>query len=363
MLRTREVGFRRIANGPSRRTTAARLYPEVSFAAPVAALMRVGVIGVGAMGQNHARVYSEIADLVGIADPDVKAGGPVSNRFNVSYYTDPTHLLREELDAVSVCVPTQLHAKVALEAIQAGVPLLVEKPLATTVAEANRIVDAAKRAGLTLAVGHIERHNPATAVVKRQVEEGQYGDLVTATTRRVSSFPGRVRDVGVVMDLGVHDIDILRYIIGSPVESVFALGGRKIHEQFEDHANVLLRFRNGVNGFVEVNWLTPMKVRKLALTCLKNFVEVDYIEQSVTVSSSTLGPLDPFNLYQIPLEHHTQKIHVRKEEPLKRELQDFLEAVQHKRPPLVTGEDAAETLRVAIAATESHRTGKLVQLL
>jgi UDP-N-acetylglucosamine 3-dehydrogenase len=325
--------------------------------------MRVGVIGVGAMGQNHARVYSEIADLVGIADPDVKTGGTVSNRFNVSYYTDPKDLLREQLDAVSVCVPTEHHAKVALDVIRAGVPLLIEKPLATTVAEANRIVDEARGAGLTLAVGHIERHNPATAAVKRQLDEGQYGDLVTATTRRVSSFPGRVRDVGVVMDLGVHDIDILRYLVGSPVESVFALGGRKIHEEFEDHANVLLRFGNGVDGFIEVNWLTPMKVRRLALTCLKNFVEVDYIEQSVTVSSSTVGPLDPFNLYQIPLEHHTQKIHVRKEEPLKRELLDFLGAIEHKRPPLVTGQDAAETIRVAVAATESHRTGKVVRLL
>jgi UDP-N-acetylglucosamine 3-dehydrogenase len=324
--------------------------------------MRVGVIGVGSMGQNHVRVYSEIADLVGIADPDVKTGGTVSNRFNVSYYTDPKHLLREQLDAVSVCVPTEHHAKVALEVIKAGVPLLIEKPLATTVAEANRIVEAARGAGLTLAAGHIERHNPATAVVKRQLEGGQYGDLVTATTRRVSSFPGRVRDVGVVMDLGVHDIDILRYLVGSPVESVFALGGRKLHEAFEDHANVLLRFGNGVDGFVEVNWLTPMKVRRLALTCLKNFVEVDYIEQSVTVSSSTVGPLDPFNLYQIPLEHHTQKIHVRKEEPLKRELLDFLDAIEHKRPPLVTGEDAAETIRVALAATESHRTGRVVRL-
>jgi len=172
----------------------------------------------------------------------------------------------------------------------------------------------------------------------------------------------RVRDVGVVMDLGVHEIDILRYLVGAPVESVFALGGRKIHAAFEDHANILLRFQNGVHGFVEVNWLTPMKVRQLALTCLKNFVEVDYTEQSVTVSSSTLGPLDPFNLYQIPLEHHTQKIHVRKEEPLKRELEDFLDAVKHKRPPLVSGEDALETLKVAIAATDSHRTGKLVPL-
>src|SRR6266480_336876 len=310
------------------------------FAVSVAALMRVGVIGVGSMGQNHVRVYSEIADVVGIADPDVKAGGVVSNRFNVSYYTDSTHLLKEELDAVSVCVPTEHHAKVALDVIRAGIPVLVEKPLAATVEEAKRIVDAAKKAGVTLAVGHIERHNPAIAAVKRHVQEGQYGDLVTAAARRVSSFPGRVRDIGVVMDLGVHEIDVLRYLVGAPVESVFALGGRKLHGNFEDHANVLLRFHNGVHGFVEVNWT----------------------EQSVTVSSSTLGPLDPFNLYQIPLEHHQQKIHVRKEEPLRRELEDFLHSIQEKRPPLVSGEDAVETLRVAIAATESHRTGKLVQL-
>jgi len=280
--------------------------------------MRVGVIGVGSMGQNHVRVYSEIAEIVGIADPDVKAGGLVSNRFNVSYFTSPVDLLKEELDAVSVCVPTEHHAKVALDVIRAGVPLLVEKPLAATIAEASKVVDAAESAGVTLAVGHIERHNPAIAAVKRHLQEGQYGDLVTATARRVSSFPGRVRDIGVVMDLGVHEIDVLRFLVGSPVESVFALGGRKLHGNFEDHANVLLRFQNGVHGFVEVNWLTPMKVRRLALTCLKNFVEVDYTEQSVTVSSSTLGPLDPFNLYQIPLEHHQQKIHVRKEEPLRR---------------------------------------------
>lgn len=327
-----------------------------------AVAMKVGVIGVGAMGQNHARVLSEVADLVGIADPDVKAGGAVSNRFNVSFFTDYQGLLKEELDAVTVCVPTELHGKVALDVIAAGVPVLVEKPLAGTVSEGERIVQAAEAAGVALAVGHIERHNPTIGVVKRHLDEGQYGDLVTATARRVSSFPGRVRDVGVVMDLGVHDIDILRYLVDAPVESVFALGGRKVHERFEDHANVLLRFQNGVHGFVEVNWLTPMKVRRLALTCLKNFVEVDYTDQSITVSSSTLGPLDLYNLYQIPLEHHTQKIHVRKEEPLKRELEDFLDAVKRKRDPLVPGRDALETLRVAEAANESHRKGKLVQL-
>jgi len=340
--------------------SAARVYIPTGDSSRVA--MKVGVIGVGAMGQNHARVYSEIAELTGIADPDLRAAGVVANRFNVSMFADYRELLKEGPDAVSVCVPTHLHRAVALDVIGSGVDLLVEKPLAGSVEEAQAIVDAADRAERTLAVGHIERHNPAIAVVKRHLAEGQYGDLVTITSRRVSSLPGRVRDVGVVMDLGVHDLDILRHLVASPVESVFALGGRKLHERFEDHANILLRFQDGVQGFIEVNWLTPMKVRRLALTCLKNFVEVDYTDQTITVSSSTLGPLDPFNLYQIPLEHHTQHIHVRKEEPLKRELRDFLEAAKGGRPPLVTGPDAVETMRVAEAAMESHRTGGLVRI-
>src|SRR5438477_5560910 len=119
------------------------------FAVSVAALMRVGVIGVGSMGQNHVRVYSEIAEIVGIADPDVKAGGIVSNRFNVSYFTSAADLLKEELDAVSVCVPTEHHAKVALDVIKAGIPLVVEKPLAASAEEASKVVDAAKSAGVT----------------------------------------------------------------------------------------------------------------------------------------------------------------------------------------------------------------------
>ena len=339
---------------------AVHLYPLPPFAPCVAT--RVGVIGVGSMGQNHVRVYSEIADLVGVADPDPKIAGPILNRFNVSFFPDYHGLLKEDVDAVSVCVPTEHHTKVALDVIRAGLHLLVEKPLASSVRDARRIVEAAKEAGVTLAVGHVERHNPVVRLVKRQLEGNALGELIAASTRRVSSFPARVRDVGVIMDLGVHDIDILRYLVASPVETVYALSGRRIHEKFEDHANVLLRFANGVHGFVEVNWLTPMKVRRLSLTCLESFVEVDYQEQSLTVSSSTVGQLDPFNLYQTPLEHHTQRVHVRKEEPLKLELLDFLTAARDKRAPLVSGEDAVETLRVAEAAMESHRKGRVVQL-
>ncbi|HYM39100.1 MAG TPA: Gfo/Idh/MocA family oxidoreductase [Thermoplasmata archaeon] len=325
--------------------------------------MKVGVIGVGSMGQNHARVYAEIADLMGIADPDVKAGGALLERLPVrNYFPDYRSLLKEDVDAVSICVPTGLHAKIALDTIRAGVNLLVEKPLAPTVAAAKKIVEAADRAGVTLAVGHVERHNPAIALVKRQLEAGDYGNLITVSARRVSSFPTRVRDIGVILDLGVHDIDVMRYLVDSPVRDVFALSGRRLHERFEDHANILLRFEDGVHGFLEVNWLTPTKVRHLALTCQKSFVEVDYTDQSVTVSSSTLGELDSFNLYQIPLENHVRRIHVRKEEPLRRELVDFLAAAKAHRAPLVTGQDAIETLRVVEAAMLSHRLRRAVAL-
>ena len=325
--------------------------------------LKVGVIGVGSMGQNHARVYSEIAELVGIADPDVKAGAALLDRLPVkSYFPDYRSLLKEDIDAVSICVPTSLHAKIALDAIAAGVDVLVEKPLAPTVAVAKKIAVAADRAGVTLAVGHIERHNPAIALVKRQLDAGDFGNLITISARRVSSFPTRVRDIGVILDLGVHDIDVMRYLVGSRVESVFALSGRRLHERFEDHANLLLSFADGVHGFIEVNWLTPTKVRRLALTCQESFVEVDYTDQSVTVNSSTLGPLDSFNLYQIPLETHTRRIHVRKEEPLRRELVDFLAAAKANRPPLVTGWDAIETLRVVEAAIVSHHVRQAINL-
>jgi len=300
--------------------------------------VKVGVIGVGSMGQNHARVYSEIADLVGVADPDMKAGGAIANRFSVSYFPDHRALLKEKIDAVSICVPTKLHYKIGMDAIAAGKHLLVEKPIC----------------------GHIERHNPVVDSAKRHLEGGTWGDLITAGARRVSNFPDRIRDVGVIMDLAIHDVDVLRYLVGSPVSTVFAIGGRQRHEAFEDHATIVLSFENGVNGYVEANWLTPMKVRKLGLTCLKNFVELDYTAQTLTISSSTLGPLDPANLFQVPLDFDIRHVNLRKEEPLKRELADFLRAVKERGSPLVSGADAVETLRVVQAAVESQRSGKVV---
>ncbi|TLZ50454.1 MAG: Gfo/Idh/MocA family oxidoreductase [Methanobacteriota archaeon] len=310
--------------------------------------MRVGVVGVGSMGQNHARVYSEIGQLVGVVDADAAVGQRVATRTKSKYCATVDELVEAGVEAASVAVPTNLHRKVAEELIDAGVHVLVEKPLASTVGEAQKLVRRAEDAGVVLA--------------KQALRAGEFGDLVTASARRVSSFPDRIRDVGVIMDLGIHDVDVLRFIVGTPVESVYASGGRRVHKTFEDHATILMNFGNGVTGFVEVSWLTPMRVRKFALTCSKNFVEVDYTEQSVLISSSTLERYDPSDLYRVSFHYDTRQVAVQKEEPLKRELQDFLAAVEGKRPPLVTGEDAIQTLRVCEAAVRSQREKKLVFL-
>jgi len=321
--------------------------------------MRVGVIGVGSMGQAHVRVFSEIADLVGIADPNHEVGMAVANRFSTSYFPEHRSLLGENLDAVSICAPTHLHFRIASDAVAAGISVLVEKPMCDNVRDARRLTEAARKEGITLAVGHIERHNPVVDHAKQSLEAGEYGALITLSARRVSSFPDRIRDVGVLQDLGIHEFSVLQHLVGAPVKSVFAVGGQEKHAAFEDHATVLLQYGNGVTGVVEVNWLTPMKVRRLALTCSKNFVELDYQAQSVTISSAALLAYDPANLYQAPFEYDVRQVLLKKEEPLRRELLDLLDAIKRGRDPKVTGEEACETLSVVDAAIRSHRSGKV----
>lgn len=324
--------------------------------------MRVGVIGVGSMGQNHARVYSDVAELVGVCDKDAQTGKAVAQRFGTSYYASPRALLSLDLDAVSIATPTSTHLDIAREAIEAGVPAIVEKPFTGDVEEARELTRLARDQGVLLAAGMIERHNPVVAYAHKAVQEDAYGKVITVSSRRVSSFPTRVRDLGVLMDLGTHDIDIMRYLLNTDVVQVYSEVGRERHDVFEDRAIALLTFASGVSGVVEVNWLTPMKVRRLALTCSNNFVEVDYIEQALEISSSTLKDYEPSDLFRAPFEYDVRRVALEKEEPLKREIEDFLRAVEGRGTPLIDGEEAVETLKVVTAATESHRRGVPVEV-
>lgn len=325
--------------------------------------MKTGIIGVGSMGKNHARVNSEMGVLAGIADSEQAAAKPLTERFGVEYFSDYRDMLSSDIDAVTVATPTVTHYQIAMDAIQAGKHVLVEKPICSTLEESENLVRAAEDAGIILAVGQIERHNPVVKFARESIEQGAFGDIVSISARRVSSFPGRIRDVGVLLDLGIHDIDVIRYLTQSSVKSVYALGGKCQNDQFEDHANILMEFDSGILGFVEVNWLTPMKVRKLSITGLENYVELDYITQSAEVSSSQVsGKIDSANLYHLPIEYDIRHVSLKKQEPLRNEHEDFIRSIKTNTQPLISGRDGMETLRVCEAALESIREGKRIRL-
>jgi len=326
-------------------------------------MLKIGVIGVGSMGKNHARVCFEIenVELIGMADSDKVMAKKIAERFDTKAFFDHTEML-SEIDAAIVATPTVTHHKIAMDLLHNGKHVLVEKPICDSVGKAKNLVKESEKEGLVLAVGHIERHNPAVTFVKDEISNKSFGELITLTSKRVSNLPGRIKDVGVIFDFGVHDIDVMRYLAGE-VESVYARAGKFNKAiQYEDHANIVLNFENGICGIVEVNWLTPMKIRRLFLTCSKNFVEADYINQTVTISSSSFKQIDDVDLYRVPIEFNINQVALEKREPLKNEIEDFVYAIEHNTQSLATGEDGVMSLKIADAASDSYRSGGVIKL-
>ena len=327
-------------------------------------MIKIGVIGTGSIGKNHVRVCSDINNiqLSGVVDTDKKTAKTVAEKFNTKMYGDYNELL-PNVDAVIIATPTATHYDITMDALAAGKHVLVEKPICDSVQKAEELVKKAKKEDLILAVGHIERHNPAVRFAKESINTKKLGELISLTSKRVSNFPGRIRDIGVIFDFGIHDIDVMRYLAGE-VTSVYARAGNfNKSTTYEDHANIILNFENGICGVVEVNWLTPVKIRKLFLTCSEYFVEVDYIDQSVTMSSSSFKEIDKMNLFNVPIQYNINNVSLEKREPLRNEIVDFIQAVEHHAKPLVTGEDGLLALKIADAATFSYKTGKEVKIL
>jgi len=326
-------------------------------------MLKIGVIGTGSMGKNHARVCSELekVELIGIADVDKVTAKKVAERFGTKSFFDYKEII-PQIDAAIIATPTFTHHKIAMDLIDNGKHVLVEKPICDSIEKAEELVKKARKEDIVLAVGHIERHNPAVKFVKDALDKKRFGELITIASKRVSKFYGRIKDVGVILDVGIHDIDIMRFLAGE-VKSVYARAGRfNDNISHEDHANIILGFENEVNGVVEVNWLTPMKIRKLFLTCSENFVEADYIDQSVTISSSSFRQIDEMDLFHIPIQYDVNQVALEKREPLKNEIEDFVNAIENNKKPLATGEDGSIALKIAEAAIESYKKGEVVKL-
>lgn len=324
----------------------------------IKAPLRAAVIGVGAMGQHHARVYTDLeaVELVAVADPDEQARAPLARRYGLRAYADYREMLdRERPDLVSVAVPTALHSAVAEEVIGRGISLLIEKPIAASVEEGRRIIDLARTAGVHLGIGHIERFNPAVIALKQHLDQGELGRIFQISVRRISPFPSRIMDVGVVIDLATHDLDILYYLTGSEVQRVSAEIGRQLHTRHEDLLCALLRFQNGVIGLLHINWLSPTKIRELVVNGEGGMFVVDYLIQELTLYKNRQGgqAWETLRLFTSVSEGDMIRYHIARQEPLRLELEAFVRSVLCDQPFPVSGEDGLRALALAQRILES----------
>lgn len=330
--------------------------------------LRVAVIGVGAMGHNHARVYADLPDatLVGVADADETPLSDTARRYHCKAYEDYRRLLDEQKpDAVTVAVPTMDHLAVGLECIARGIHLLIEKPIAYTVAEGEQLVTAATDAGVKLMVGHIERFNPAVAALKLALGSRELGRVFQVDARRQGPFPARVKDVGVVIDLAVHDLDVMRFISDAEIVRVYAETERRIHSTHEDLLTGLVRLEDNTVGTLAINWLTPTKIRELHVVGERGMFRVDYLTQDLYFYENATTPVGdwPFRMLRGVSEGRMIRHVVAKKEPLRAELEAFLAALRNEIPVAVTGQDGLRVLELAQAIVTSGREHRVVEVV
>ena len=314
--------------------------------------MNVGVIGVGNMGKHHARNYSELAgvNLIAVADLDTKCGQEIAAKFKCKHYSDYQEMLKKEkLDLVTIAVPSKLHKKVALDCINAGLHILIEKPIALNVKDAKEIVARAKQKNIKFTVGHIERFNPSVLKLKEMIEKGKLGEITSISTYRIGPMPEQIRDANVVVDIGVHDIDLMNWFYGKMPTEIRAGGGNALNKGRQDYVDIFLKYGNKT-GVAKANWITPIKVRKMTVSGTKAYAELNFITQELSVYESNVSMnYDDFGEFVIKFgEPKDQKIiAVDNVEPLKAQIKSFIKAIKENGRPAVTAREAIDALDIA----------------
>ncbi|NIV13496.1 MAG: Gfo/Idh/MocA family oxidoreductase [Aliifodinibius sp.] len=327
-------------------------------------MTRVAVVGVGSMGKNHVRVYSEIpeVELVGIADANLEQAEKIGGSYYLPYFDDYIEMIeRVKPDAVSIVVPTSLHYQVAKDILELGCHVLIEKPIASNSQEADELVSLANRLGLKLMVGHIERFNPAIVELKRRLENNELGKIFQVHARRLGPFPIRIQDVGVIMDLAPHDLDIMRYLTGCDVVRLHSETNRILHETCDDLFAGLLKFEDGVLGVLEINWLTPTKIRELCVTGERGMFQVNYLTQDLYFFENAEMNGDSWSTLSLlrgVSEGMVIKYPIKKKEPLRVELETFLSIIQGDSLQYENGRDAQIAIELVAALTEAAKSGQ-----
>ncbi len=309
--------------------------------------LRVGVVGVGSLGQWHARIYSELpqTQLCGVYDADPDQARAIAERYHTRVFETP-QALAEAVDAASIAVPTHLHRQVALPFIRRGIHLLIEKPLAASLEEAEHLVAESERAGIVLQVGHVERFNPVMTYLESNLDQPRFIEAL-----RLAPFPPprpglhpRGTEVGVVLDLMIHDLEIILHLVRSPVCDVHAIGV-PVLSPHEDIANARLRFENGCVANVTASRISRDRIRKIRVFQADAYVSLDYQDQCGQLTRKTGDAIE------------TTAVPIEKGEPLLRELSAFSDCVLHGRRPAVGGHQAFESLKLAATIQQCIREG------
>ena len=307
--------------------------------------MRVGVIGTGSMGTHHARVYKAMkeAELIGVFDTDFAKAKTVAQIYDTKAFPKLSDLLNE-VEAVNICVPTNLHKDIALEAIYKKIHVLVEKPIATTLKEAREITEAAAKNGVILMAGHIERFNPVVKMLKEVITPKE---VVYMETQRLGPYPTYNPQEGVVLDLMIHDIDIILYLIEDEVKKIHRLA-LQVKSVQEDIAHVELTFESGVVAILTASRISQRRVRELTVTQRNAHIAADFMSQEVLIRTGLSTEYVVGQKVRYKQAGTIEVPYIQKGEPLERELENFIGSIQTGEKPLVTGQDGQKSLRVAL---------------
>ena len=303
--------------------------------------MRIIQIGTGGWGKNHIRILSQLGVLVAICDINFQKSKEYGEKYSVNHYESLDELLSsEEFDGAFVVTPTSTHTEIAKKLLEAKKHVFVEKPMTYNSEEGEKLAKLAEKNKVILTCGYIERFNPAVGVVKKMVKEKNFGDLVMLEFHRENRIPLHIKDVGIIYDTSVHDIDTANWLFDDMPQVIFARAGKIKHEH-EDFASIMLGYKNDKVAIISSNWITPKKIRKFNAVCTEAIITSDFISQEVIVEK----------------DEESKTIQNEKQEPLLLEIKSFLEAIEGKNEPVVKSQEAVNVTKIAEAALLSSQKG------
>lgn len=318
--------------------------------------LKAAVIGVGNIGYHHCRILKGVkgVTLCGFAEPNEERRLHINEELEIIGYDDYTKLIDDHHpDFVTIAVPVRQHFTIASECLKRGIHVLLEKPASDRISEIEELIALSKKVNRLLSVGHVERFNPAVKALKELIEKDELGTITNLVARRVGGYPPKLTEIGVFVDLAVHDIDIFRYLLGVNPDKMDVQRLNVHSNAVDDAATAFLQY-SSVSGFIQVNWITPVKIRQLSVTGTRGHAELNYIEQTLDIYEHNVNPDDFTEKDFVEFLHKYGKptkrsVEITRAEPLSREIEHFAAAVRGETELLVKPEEVLETMKIVLS--------------